>query len=95
VFYAADALRFTRGAELVREYKVPDAKFHAVAFCSRCGGKVPRVSAERGIAIVPAGSLDTDPGMRPMAHIFVADKAPWFDITDGLPQFAQMPPAPG
>jgi hypothetical protein len=95
VFYAADALRFTRGAELVREYKVPEAKFHAVAFCSRCGGKVPRVSPERGIAIVPAGSLDTDPGMRPMAHIFVADKAPWYDIADALPQFAQMPPAPG
>jgi hypothetical protein len=95
VFYAADALRFTRGAELVREYKVPDAKFHAVAFCSRCGSKVPRVSPERGIAIVPAGSLDTDPGMRPMAHIFVADKATWFEITDALPQFAGMPPAPG
>jgi hypothetical protein len=95
VFYAADALHFTRGAERVREYKVPDAKFHAVAFCSRCGSKVPRISAERGITIVPAGSLDTDPGMRPMAHIFVADKAPWFDITDRLPQFAAMPPAPG
>ena len=58
-------------------------------------GKVPRISAERGIVVVPAGSLDTDPGIRPMAHIFVANKAPWFDITDTLPQFAQMPPAPG
>jgi hypothetical protein len=95
VFYKAEALRFTRGAELVREYKVPEAKFHAVAFCSRCGSKVPRVSPERGIVVVPAGSLDTDPGMRPMAHIFVADKAPWFDITDTLPQFPQMPPMPG
>jgi hypothetical protein len=95
VFYKADAFRFTRGESEVREYKVPDAKFHAVAFCSHCGGKVPRVSPERGIVVVPAGSLDTDPGIRPMAHIFVANKAPWFDITDTLPQFAQMPPAPG
>ena len=95
VFYKVDAFRFTRGESKVREYKVPDAKFHAVAFCSGCGGKVPRVSAERGIVVVPAGSLDTDPGIRPMAHIFVANKAPWFDITDTLPQFPQMPPAPG
>ena len=95
VFYKVDAFRFTRGEAGVREYKVPDAKFHTVAFCSRCGSKVPRISAERGIVVVPAGSLDTDPGIRPMAHIFVANKAPWFDITDTLPQFAQMPPAPG
>jgi len=95
VFYKVDAFRFTRGASGVREYKVPDAKFHTVAFCSRCGSKVPRISTERGIVVAPAGSLDTDPGIRPMAHIFVANKAPWFDITDTLPQFAQMPPAPG
>ncbi len=74
------------------EYKVPDARFHAAAFCSRCGSKVPRISAERGVVLVPAGSLDGDPGVRPAAHIFVADKAPWFEITDSLPQHAQMPP---
>jgi hypothetical protein len=39
--------------------------------------------------------LDDDPGVRPIVHIHTAFKAPWFDITDTLPQFAQMPPAPG
>ena len=53
-----------RGASSVTEYKVPDARFHTSAFCSRCGAKLPRVSPERGIVAVPAGSLDTDPGMR-------------------------------
>ena len=47
---------------------------------------------ERGVVNVPAGALDTDPGMQPSAHIFVDDKAPWFEITDSLPQHAQMPP---
>ena len=93
VFFKLDQFRWVRGAELVREHKIPDARFHTVAFCSRCGGKVPRPSPERGIVTVPAGSLDTDPGMRPQAHIFVADKAPWFDITGALPQFEAMPPA--
>ena len=50
------------------------------SFCSVCGS---------------AGSLDTDPGMRAQTHIFVADKAPWFDIGGPVPQFAQMPPACG
>jgi hypothetical protein len=94
-FCRIDQFRWTRGEGLVREFKVPEAKFHTTAFCSRCGSKVPRISAERGIVVVPAGSLDTDPGIRPMAHIFVADKAPWFDIADTLPQFPAMPPAPG
>ena len=93
VFCKLDQFRWVRGASLVTEYKVADARFHTAAFCSRCGAKVPRPSPERGIVTVPAGSLDTDPGMRAQAHIFVADKAPWFDITGTLPQFAGMPPA--
>jgi hypothetical protein len=92
VFYKLDGFRWLRGAAQVTEYKVSDARFHTVAFCSRCGGKVPRPSPERGIVAVPAGSLDTDPGMHAQAHIFVADRAPWFEITGPLPQFAAMPP---
>ena len=93
VFYKLDAFRWVRGAAQVTEYKVPDARFHTLAFCSRCGGKVPRPSPERGFVVVPAGSLDTDPGMRAQAHIFAADKAPWFDITGPLPRYPAMPPA--
>jgi hypothetical protein len=51
------------------------------------------VSRERGIVGVPVGALDTDPGVRPQANICAASKAPWFDITDALPQFAEMPPS--
>ena len=93
VFCKLDQFRWVRGASLLTEYKVADARFHTVAFCSRCGAKLPRPSADRGIVVIPAGSLDTDPGMRAQAHIFVADKAPWFDITGPLPQFPGMPPA--
>ena len=92
VFYKLDHFRWTRGETSVTEFKVPEARFHTVAFCSTCGAKVPRVSAERGVVVVPAGSLDTDPGLRAQAHIFVADKAPWFDITGSVPQFAALPP---
>mgnify|MGYP006370777225 CR=1 FL=1 len=49
-------------------------------------------SVERGVAVVPAGSLDTNPGIEPAAHIFVASKAAWDRITDSLPQFDAMPP---
>lgn len=88
-----DDFAFTRGEELVAQYKVPEAARFGVAFCTTCGGKVPRVSRERGVVVAPVGPLDTDPLMRPQGHIYVASKAPWFDIADGLPQYDEMPPA--
>ena len=33
------------------------------------------------------GTLIDDPSIRPAAHIFVGSKAPWFAITDDLPQY--------
>ena len=38
--------------------------------------------------VVNAGTLDDDPGTRPLYHIYVGSKAPWFMITDSLTQFA-------
>jgi hypothetical protein len=40
------------------------------------------------------GTLDADPGIRPEAHWHVASKAPWFQITDDLPQYPGFPPMP-
>ena len=42
--------------------------------------------------LVPAGVMDDDVDVTPRAHIFVGDKAPWFEITDELPQFETLPP---
>jgi hypothetical protein len=41
---------------------------------------------------IPAGALDVDPGVRPVVHIHTSSKAPWYDITDDLPQFANDAP---
>jgi hypothetical protein len=38
---------------------------------------------------VTLGTLVDDPGIRPSRHIFVGSKAPWFTITDDLPQFQE------
>jgi hypothetical protein len=93
IFHKMDGFRWTRGSELVSEYKLPEARFHTVAFCRQCGGALPKVSQERGIAIIPAGTLDTDPSLRPQRHIFTNYKAPWFRILDSIPQFPEGPPA--
>lgn len=92
VFFKATDFRWTRGAGLVEVFPLPGAQRFATAFCRNCGSELPRVAVERNVAVVPAGSLDSEPGITPAAHIFVGSKAPWFDISDGLPQFAEMPP---
>jgi len=89
LFTAIDGVRFTRGQELLSSYKVPDAQFFTQVFCRVCGGKMPRINPERGFSVVPMGSLDDDPGIRPQSHIFVASKVPWYDIQDDLPQHAE------
>lgn len=93
LFVDLDNFAFLRGEELVQQFKVPDAKFFTVAFCTRCGGGAPRISRERNFVSIPAGTLDTDPGIRAQAHIYTASKAPWFEITGDVPQYAEMPPA--
>ncbi len=62
------------------------------AFCRLCGSNLPVLEDGGNHVIVPAGTLDDDPGVRPVVHIHVASKAPWFEITDDLPRFAAFPP---
>lgn len=85
--------RFVSGEESVHSFKVPDAKFFTHAFCSVCGSTMPRVDEARGLAIIPMGSLDDDPGVRPERHIFVESKAAWEEIHDDLPKLPGAPPS--
>ena len=38
------------------------------------------------------GTVDGDPGCKPMHHVMVGSKAPWFEITDHLPQSEEAAP---
>ncbi|MEK6274554.1 MAG: GFA family protein [Actinomycetota bacterium] len=54
--------------------------------CERCGSLLFSVVQDGAYVHVAMGSLKDDPSIRPTEHIFVGSKAPWFEITDGLPQ---------
>jgi hypothetical protein len=41
---------------------------------------------------IPAGSLDDDPKIRPLVHLYAASKPSWYEITDGLPEFDELAP---
>jgi hypothetical protein len=75
------------GSEDISSY--PSSANVTRTFCRRCGSTLQFINARRpdGFALA-LGTLDDDPGVRPSRHIFVESKAPWFEITDGLPQHA-------
>jgi len=85
-------IRFVRGEDLLTLYRVPGAKTFGHAFCRVCGSSMPRLDDSRSLAIVPMGSFDDDPGVRPERHVFIDSKAAWHDIPDDLPTFAGAPP---
>ena len=56
-------------------------------FCRRCGSTLQFIrDSQPQTFSLAVGTLDNDPGVRPSSHIFVGSKAPWFEITDALPQ---------
>jgi hypothetical protein len=60
-------------------------------FCRRCGSVVPGTPCGK-LIFLPVGCFEDDPGARPEMHIFVGSKAPWFEISDGLPRYDTNPP---
>ena len=58
--------------------------------CGRCGSLLYSIVREGQFAHVTLGTLTDSPSIRPTAHIFVGSKAPWFTITDDLPQHQEF-----
>jgi hypothetical protein len=58
-------------------------------FCSRCGSSLFWHRDDEDRIDILAGSLDAPTGLVMTDHIFVADKGDYYEITDGLPQYAQ------
>ena len=59
------------------------------AHCSVCGSLLYSVVRDGVYVHVAMGTLVDTPTIRPTAHIFVGSKAPWFAITDDLPQYRE------
>lgn len=80
------------GEDLVGQFDHPDAKHFATCFCKRCGSSLPWQSQSGTAVIIPAGTLDEDPGIRPTQNIFWKDRAPWREAVDALPHYDELQP---
>jgi hypothetical protein len=91
---AASVVRWLRGEALRVVYSLPEAPGFRTGFCRVCGTSLPALVPHVESLCIPAGGLDNDPGARVQYHIFCGEqeKAPWFEVTDELPQFARYAP---
>jgi hypothetical protein len=78
-----EKLELTRGVDTLLVFGEENANHTR---CGVCGSLLYSVVRDGGYVHVALGSLVDAPTLRPTGHIFVGSKAPWFEITDDLPQ---------
>lgn len=87
---SANQFKWVSGEKYLSKYESSDdvTKY----FCSNCGSPlISSYKSKPNIFGVPLGGLEQDPGQRPQANIFVGSKAPWYEISDQLPQYELWP----
>ncbi len=79
------------GETSVGRFELPDARHFATCFCKQCGSSLPWLSKSGRAVVIPAGTLDEDPGIRPTQNIFYEDRAPWRATVEDLVSYDQLP----
>ncbi len=82
-----------KGEEHVGRYELKEARHFATSFCTHCGSSLPWLAQSGKAVIVPAGTLDDDPLIRPFQNIFCASRASWYTNPAELPEYDELPPA--
>ena len=83
-------LQINTGEDKIKFFRKTEAS--NLAFCEVCGSSLFTEKPLKGLAHLRLGTLMDSPSLTPQAHVLVGSKAPWFEITDNLPQFEDLPP---
>ena len=89
-----DQIRWLAGYESLQPFESSEGGYRA--FCPSCGTHI-LVHGQTGddTLAFPAGTLDGDPDITIIGHMFVADKVGWLQINDDLPRHDGWPPGLG
>jgi hypothetical protein len=78
------AFEWTQGEQALASFQSSPGKHRY--FCSRCGSQLIAAWEDEDEVILRLGCLESDPRQQAVAHIWTSDAAPWYEITDDLPQ---------
>jgi hypothetical protein len=73
-------------SEGLRWYR--SSPFARRGFCNRCGSTLFWDGDKLDKIGIAAGALDDTTGLKLNAHVYVPEKGCYYEITDGLPQYA-------
>jgi hypothetical protein len=80
---------FLTGEALLTFYESSPGEHRS--FCKLCGSVIiTRFDKHPAVYGFALGTLDTDPDVRIERHVFTKYMAPWYVITDGLPQIPDI-----
>ncbi|MGD8642886.1 MAG: GFA family protein [Chromatiales bacterium] len=91
LFVAPGDIRWLSGEDQIGCYQLPGARHFATAFCKTCGSSLPWTAQSGKAVIVPAGTLDGDPGIRPSQNTYCASRAAWYTSASSLPENDELP----
>ncbi|MEW8435909.1 MAG: GFA family protein, partial [Candidatus Thiodiazotropha sp.] len=66
---APSDFEWLKGEESVGRYELQEARHFATCFCKKCGSSLPWLAQSGRTVVVPAGTLDGDPQIRPIQNI--------------------------
>ena len=88
---APEQFRWLAGEEHVGRFEPADAKHFATSFCKHCGSSLPWLGKSGKSVVIPAGTLDVDPEIRPFQNIFWGSRAVWYTETTALVKYEKLP----
>jgi len=84
--FRQEQIQIVSGSDCLTRYLTDTGA--ARSFCGRCGSTLfyegPRWPGEVHVALA---NLSDDANLQPAAHVYVDDRAPWWRISDELPQY--------
>ena len=88
---APEDFSWLAGEDYVGRFELDGTKHFATSFCKLCGSSLPWLAKSGKVVVVPAGTLDDDPKIRPSQNIFFASRAVWYVEADSLPTHDELP----
>jgi len=88
---APDQFCWLSGEDQVGRFEPEEAKHFATSFCKSCGSSMPWLTQSGKTVVVPAGTLDSDPQIRPTQNIFWGSRADWYQESSELPRYQELP----
>lgn len=82
--------RWLGGQETLRSFESSPGKLRH--FCGNCGSHLMAEWLTQPQIIVRVATLDDDPGLRPVAHIWTSHDVPWLAYDGQIATFTEAPP---